>query len=183
MWRCPHQLNVCAVRRSQPQLIKLELLSWVQSGASQSMRVLMLCASMFGFNLQACYFTYRQHYGTRDIRDEPQHEWVLSCMKANIHLCLFNNKLHHIQVIQIYRLSAINKLVLGLAWKKNACYTTQLCSEQNPVKVSFCWSSLHWLQVPTFYTMMYCWYIQCTHTLPILCLFSLHIISSQLHSL
>ena len=109
--------------------------------------------------LQACYFNYRQHYGTRDIRDEPQHEWVLSCMKANIHLCLFNNKLHHIQAIQIYRLSAINKLVLGLAWKKNACYTTQLCSEQNPVKVSFCWPSLHWLQVPTFYTMMYCWYV------------------------
>ena len=24
--------------------------------------------------LQACYFNYRQHYGTRDIRDEPQHE-------------------------------------------------------------------------------------------------------------
>ena len=24
--------------------------------------------------LQACYFTQRHHYGTRDIRDEPQHE-------------------------------------------------------------------------------------------------------------
>ena len=24
--------------------------------------------------LQASYFTYRQRYGTRDVRDEPQHE-------------------------------------------------------------------------------------------------------------
>jgi len=24
--------------------------------------------------LQASYFTYRQHYGTRDVREEPQHE-------------------------------------------------------------------------------------------------------------
>lgn len=61
------------------------------------------------------------------------------------------------QAIQIHSLLAINQLVLGLAWKTNACYTSQLCCQQKSINVSVYWWSLHWLQVPTFYTVMYCW--------------------------
>ena len=67
-------------------------------------------------------FTYRQHYGTHDVRDEPLHQWVLSYMETSTFLNLLNNKLYRVQAVQVYCLSAIKKMVLGLAREMSTSY-------------------------------------------------------------
>ena len=81
--------------------------------------------------LQTSYYTYRQHYGAHDVRDEPEHECECLCIRTVplIQFYIMNAIVKCTQAVQIYGLSAIYRLVLGVAGKKNESHIAQLCSQ------------------------------------------------------
>ena len=74
--------------------------------------------------LQVAYYQYRQEHGSSS-SPPSLHEYGCTC---NIALSI---PINYVQEIQIYCLSAANKVVLGLAGSKCQSDTTCLCCEEN----------------------------------------------------